>query len=76
MLQKSLTKKNKTEFTSIFLNGGAHIQHHYFLNSKVIKEKNNLRNPSWYIEDKLDPIAEMLIFYKNILNLMKKMVVK
>lgn len=72
LLQKSLTRKYKTEFTSIFLNGGAHIQHHYFLNSKVIKNKYTLRNPSWYMEDKIDPIVEMLIFYNKILKSYEK----
>ena len=39
-LHINLLSKNKTEFSSIFLNAGAHIQHHYFFNSKYYKNKN------------------------------------
>ena len=42
-----LIKKNKTDFTSIFFNAGAHIQHHYLFNSVA----NNMvfNNPNLYI---------------------------
>tara|TARA_A100001011_G_C14316605_1_gene848267 strand:+ start:3246 stop:4538 length:1293 start_codon:yes stop_codon:yes gene_type:complete len=72
ILQRSLTKKNKTQFTSIFLNAGAHIQHHYLFNSKVIHKKHNLENPSWYIDKTLDPLGEALLFYNDILNSYQK----
>ena len=72
ILQKCLTKKNKTQFTSIFLNAGAHIQHHYLFNSKVINKKINFKNPSWYIDKNLDPLGEALVFYNKILNSYQK----
>lgn len=57
----------KPGFSTVFLNAGAHIQHHYFLNSKAIKEITDLRNPSWYIPETLDPFADMLEVYETIL---------
>lgn len=63
----SLLKKNKNDFSVLFLNAGAHIQHHYFFNSKPLKKLSSLRNPLWYIEDELDPVAEVLSLYDLIL---------
>ena len=58
--------KNKPNFSNVFFNGMAHIQHHYFFNSKVM-DKNNLRNPIWYLDQNLDPIEETLVLYDKIL---------
>ena len=58
--------KNKPNFSNIFFNGMAHIQHHYFFNSKVI-DSPNLKNPQWYLDHKKDPIEEALFFYDSIL---------
>ena len=63
-LNISFIKKHQPNYSSLFLNAGAHIQHHYFFNSKVI---NNDKNPNWYIEDKYDPFLEMLLIYDRIL---------
>lgn len=61
---KFLNKYN-TDFSSIFFNGCAHIQHHYFFNSKVLNKKTT--NPNWYIDDKKDPLYEILLIYDKIL---------
>jgi len=54
--------KNKTvNFSSIFLNAGAHIQHHYLYNTKHIE--NLPKNPNWYIKSSSDPIEDMLLVY-------------
>lgn len=58
--------RKKVNFSSIFFNGLAHIQHHYFLNSKA--NKNELNNPDWYISKNLDPFAEALILYDKIID--------
>ena len=63
-LNISLIDKHKPNYSSLFLNGGAHIQHHYFFNSKVI---NNDKNPNWYVHNKYDPFLEMLLIYDRIL---------
>ena len=57
-------KRHKPNYSSLFLNGGAHIQHHYFCNSKMIEAS---KNPSWYINVKDDPVLEMLKAYDSIL---------
>jgi hypothetical protein len=65
-------KNKKTNFSSVFYNGGANIQHHYFFNSKKIK--GNFKNPSWYINSDDDPIEDMLILYDEILKSYLKLV--
>jgi hypothetical protein len=62
---KQLKKKN-TDFTSIFFNAGAHIQHHYFTNS-IYCDNKKLKNPAWYINKTEDPIKDMILFYDDIL---------
>tara|TARA_B100001996_G_C18630011_1_gene581328 strand:+ start:37 stop:804 length:768 start_codon:yes stop_codon:yes gene_type:complete len=59
-----LIKKNKPDFTTIFLNAGAHIQHHYFHNSEF--NETGASNPNWYIKSKYDPILDMLEIYDSI----------
>lgn len=65
-------KNKKPNFSTIFLNAGAHIQHHYFFNSPYVKSEE-LKNPSWYINENLDPMLEMLIVYDRLIeDLMKE----
>ena len=59
-------RAHRPDFSAFFLNAGAHIQHHYFLNSAPIKDKSTLRNPPWYASDNVDPIAEMLETYDRV----------
>lgn len=63
----TLLKKNKPNFSTFFINAGAHIQHHYLFNAKVFKEPNGLKNPDWYISDKSDPLLELLKLYDEII---------
>ena len=58
--------KHKPNFSSIFFNAGAHIQHHYFFNSKLLTNQN-FNNPTWYIKEEEDPILDMIKFYDDIL---------
>ena len=58
-------KKEQVNFSHLFLNGIAHVQHHYFLNSKINNSK--IKNPEWYIEEKKDPFFDILIYYENII---------
>lgn len=57
-------EKYRPDFTSIFFNSGAHIQHHYYFNSIFL---NKIKNPNWYIDKKHDPIFDMLKFYDEII---------
>ncbi len=63
----SRLNSTKTEFSTVFFNAGAHIQHHYLFNCKYLPKTFNSMNPSWYISAKEDPIGEMLEVYDSIL---------
>ena len=62
----TLLRKHQPDFSVIFLNAGAHIQHHYLLNSKARSAVNG-RNPEWYVPNDSDPFGEMLQEYDEIL---------
>jgi hypothetical protein len=57
----TLWKQNKPDFSNLFLNSGAHIQHHYLFNSKAYQ--GNLKNPDWYCPDGYDPLIQILSEY-------------
>ena len=59
-----LLKSRKSDFSNLFLNGIAHIQHHYMLSSKISTKQVN---PSWYISSSDDPVLEGLEIYEKIL---------
>lgn len=61
-----LLRRKKPGFSTLFLNAGAHIQHHYFFNSKAATSAAQ-RNPAWYATADVDPFAEMLQVYDCIL---------
>ena len=65
LLHIYLIKKKKPNFSSIFLNAGAHIQHHYLHNSNHLK--NLTKNPKWYLDPSSDPIEDMLEVYDQII---------
>lgn len=64
-VHQNLWKRKRPDFSVLFLNAGAHIQHHYLFNSKALDQEQS--NPDWYCESGQDPIAEMLIFYDRML---------
>ena len=57
----TLWKKYKPDFSNLFLNSGAHVQHHYLFNSKAYQ--GNLKNPDWYCPDSFDPLIQILSEY-------------
>ena len=57
----------KTNSTFFFLNGLAHLQHHYFFSSS--QYKGAMSNPEWYISNKDDPILDALGVYDRIFDL-------
>ena len=65
-IHKTLFKRKKTNFSTLFLNAGAHIQHHYFFNSPYV-DSPKLKNPTWYIGTDYDPFLEMLKVYDEML---------
>ncbi|WP_440633384.1 hypothetical protein [Candidatus Pelagibacter sp. HIMB1485] len=65
LIHLNFFKKKSPNFSTIFLNAGAHIQHHYFFNSKFLE--NFPKNPDWYIKSFFDPIEDMLEVYDKII---------
>lgn len=59
------TKKKRPDFASLFLNAGAHIQHHYMFSAAAYD--GPMKNPDWYIGDGLDPVLEIYALYDRIL---------
>jgi hypothetical protein len=59
----SLTLKNQTEFSTLFLNSFAHLQHHYFYNSEFYD--GNHINPKEHISQNYDPMKDGAIFFNN-----------
>ncbi len=66
-IHQYLFKKENPNFSALFLNGGAHIQHHYFFNSKFFQD-SKVKNPNWYLSKELDPILDMLKCYDKIVS--------
>ena len=57
----NLLRKYNPDFSNLFLNSGAHIQHHYLFNSQAYR--GTLKNPSWYCKKKYDPLILILKEY-------------
>lgn len=53
--------RTKPGFASVFLNAGAHIQHHYMFSSGVYE--GQLRNPEWYVAPGQDPVLDSYRLY-------------
>ena len=62
----SLARRKMPEFSTLFLNAGAHIQHHYMLSSSVLTD-TAFGNPDWYVEVGADPLLEVYQQYDEIL---------
>jgi hypothetical protein len=61
----TLQKKHKPDYSHLFFNGGAHVQHHYMFNSS--QYKGSYKNPEWYCPQDWDPIFMMLDTYDTII---------
>jgi len=59
----SMFNMKKPNFSTLFLNAGAHIQHHYFFNAKPLRKDMRNKNPAWYVSESEDPLADMLELY-------------
>jgi hypothetical protein len=62
----ALMRRRRPDFSTLFLNAGAHIQHHYFFNARA-GQPAALANPAWYVAPQEDPFGEMLEVYDAIL---------
>ena len=57
-------KQHRPDFTTLFLNAGAHIQHHYMFNASVYDGKQS--NPNWLLDPNADPIFDIYDQYDKI----------
>ena len=65
-----LTRSKKPDFVTLFLNAGAHIQHHYLFSSDVYEGKN--ANPDWYVDNDVDPVLDVYELYDDVLGELRK----
>lgn len=65
LVHRSLWWRTRPDVSFVFLNAGAHIQHHYFFNAEI--ERKPSANPAWYISPEADPVRDMLKVYDRIL---------
>lgn len=60
----TLTRANRPDFATLFLNAAAHIQHHYLFNAGPYL--GDQRNPDWYLAPGADPVLEAYRLYDRI----------
>jgi hypothetical protein len=56
--------RTSPDFASLFLNAGAHVQHHYLFSSGCYDGPH--RNPGWYVPRGVDPVREAYELYDRI----------
>jgi hypothetical protein len=64
-LFRHLMRRGAADFASLFLNGAAHIQHHYLHSCRVAATGG--ANPPWYCPPGVDPVFEVYDLYDRIL---------
>ena len=60
-----LWQASRPDFSSLFLNAAAHLQHHYLFNSSAYT--GGQRNPGWYVPAHADPVLEVCQLYDRLL---------
>ncbi len=61
MIHKNLISGRSPDVSFVFMNAGAHIQHHYYFNSRVAG--GGCVNPEWYVSRAEDPMLDMIRTY-------------
>ncbi|MDB4770091.1 hypothetical protein OAF97_01340 [Akkermansiaceae bacterium] len=61
----TLQRRHKPDYSHLFFNGGAHVQHHYMFNSS--QYKGEFKNPDWYCAADWDPLLMILEVYDSII---------
>ncbi|CAA6802852.1 MAG: Unknown protein [uncultured Thiotrichaceae bacterium] len=54
-------KKSRPDFATCFINGAAHVQHHYMFSSKYYD--GEIKNPEWFYKPGIDPLEEVYKLY-------------
>jgi hypothetical protein len=57
-------RRTSPDFASLFVNAGAHVQHHYLFSSACYAGPH--RNPAWYVPAGVDPVYEAYALYDRI----------
>lgn len=57
-------------FATLFLNAGAHIQHHFMFSAACYGGRH--RNPDWYVRPGVDPVLEVYRAYDNMIAAVRK----
>jgi hypothetical protein len=65
LVHRLFLRSEQPNVSFVFLNAGAHIQHHYFFNSEFAVASSS--NPEWYVNSEADPVRDMLVTYDRIL---------
>ena len=63
-------KKTQPDFATLFMNGGAHLQHHYLFSSSAYD--GDRENPDWQCPKGVDPLGTILQMYDDVLGEIKK----
>jgi len=63
-------RATRPNFATLFLNAGAHIQHHYMFSAEAYDGPH--RNPEWYVRRGVDPVGEVYELYDAILGAVRK----
>jgi len=62
--------RTQPHFATLFLNAGAHIQHHYMFCAESYRGPH--RNPDWYVPSGVDPVLEVYELYDHILGAIRR----
>ncbi len=63
-------QRTQPDFATLFLNAGAHIQHHYMFSAACYG--GPLRNPDWYAPRGRDPVFEAYALYDHVLGTVQR----
>ncbi|MBL8267301.1 hypothetical protein [Steroidobacter sp.] len=63
-------RRTSPHFATLFLNAGAHIQHHYLFSAASYRGKSS--NPAWYLRPGRDPVREVYQAYDRILGAVQR----
>lgn len=66
----AMWKRHTPDFSNLFLNSGAHIQHHYLFNSDAYT--GDIENPEWYCPKDYDPLITILSEYDKVIGRLLK----
>jgi hypothetical protein len=61
----SQVRRKRPDFATLFLNAGAHVQHHYMFNAAVYDGPH--ANPKWYAPEGADPVLEVYELYDRLI---------